>query len=772
MVDEITNLLDAYQASTLWEIAGAGGLATTDRKGKRLNKRDLMRKMEAEFFTQSRVSASLARLDERERAVLNRLLLRGGAASTKSLRREVLRAGLVTVAEAPRSRRAFYRRVRYVEGYVGHPDNADSTKFVDVIARLTYHGLVFSKDAPLSGGTTPYKLQYHPGATLYIPEIIQRLLPEPEPIPVEVPDWQPDQIRTGDPALLLRDLYLYWDFVRWSKVPLLQNGLVGKRSLKAINEVLLVPDPALQEARRENDAERLYLLRTLLEKLDLVHRHRGQLRLTNEDALHIPPFWAWPASRQTKACVDAWVSLGAMTGQDKDAQQYNPRFARARRTVLASLQVLSSNAWFELEEILEDIQDRDPDFLFADHSQIENYRGYRYYGYSSNHYYGSTKELLKKLELSEDNFVKGCVTGFLYQIGLVDVGCVGGRWHAVRLTPAGKALLDTKDGQTEAQPIERDTGKLILQPNFQVMAIGPVNLDWLAHLDLFAERERADRGAFEYRISRDSIYRAQQLGMDVPEVLRFLEGLTGAELPQNVRRSLDEWGERHERIVFRTGVSLLQTANAPLLTRLMEAPQTGEYLARSLSPEVALLKNGALTSVVSRLVAQGLFPAVSGDRPESADGSVIIQQDGSIQPIHAVPCLYLRGRLARVAEITSGETWCITAESVRRSGGSKKKVRRLLDELEKLHQGKFPAALTKQIKAWGGYYGDAATETLTLIELRDQDTLDELKKHPDLEPYLTPFPAGDRALAVVPGDKLAEVQEVLARLGVRLREGL
>jgi hypothetical protein len=772
MADEITKLLDAYHANTLWEIARVGGLVVTDHKGKRLGKREVMRKMQAEFFTQMRVSASLARLNERERAVLNRLLLRGGTASTKSLRREVLRARLVTAVEESRPRGYYYRSVPYAEGYAGDPTNSRSTEFVDVTARLTYHGLVFSRDAPLSSGLTPYKLKYHPGATLHVPEIIRRILPEPEPIPVKVPDWQPDQIRTGDPALLLRDLYMYWDFVRCNKVPLLQSGLVGKRTLKAINEILLVPDPSLQDARRENETEQLYLLRMLLEKLDLVHHHRGQLRLTNEDALHIPPFWAWPEPRQIKTCLDAWASLGATTGQEEDAQLYNPRFAHARRTVLTSLQALPPSAWFELEEILEDIQDRDPDFLFADHSQIENYPRSWYSSYSSTYYYGSTKELLRKFDLAENNFVKGCVTGFLHQMGLADVGYVGSRWHAFCLTPVGKELLDAKDGQAEVQSIERETGKLIVQPNFQVMAIGPVNLGWLARLDLFAERERADRGAFEYRISRDSIYRAQQLGMDVPEVLRFLKGLNGAELPQNVRRSLEEWGAHHERIVFRTGVSLLQAADAHLLARLMEAPQTGEHLVRSLSPEVALLKNGTQKSLVSKLVAQGLFPAVSGDRPESADGSVIIQEDGAIHPIHAVPCLHLLGRLSRVAETTPGATWRLTAKSVRRSGGSKNKVLRLLDELGKLHRGTFPTELTKQIKAWGGYYGDAATETLTLIEFRDQDTLDEVRTDPDLQPYLTPFPAGNRALAVVPSDKLAEVQQILARLGVRLREGL
>ena len=37
---------------------------------------------------------------------------------------------------------------------------------------------------------------------------------------------------------------------------------------------------------------------------------------------------------------------------------------------------------------------------------------------------------------------------------------------------------------------------------------------------------------------------------------------------------------------------------------------------------------------------------------------------------------------------------------------------------------------------------------------------------------LTPFPAGDRALAIVPAEQLAQVKEILARFGVSVREGL
>ena len=410
--------------------------------------------------------------------------------------------------------------------------------------------------------------------------------------------------------------------------------------------------------------------------------------------------------------------------------------------------------------------------MFPEHGKVEIHQGSHYYGYSYGYYYQDTKTLHEKFERLEAEFVSNCLTGFLHQAGMVELGYDGDALKGFRLTPAGRAILDIDSAEPTSQPQEDEVGKLVVQPNFQLLALGPVSLALLAQLDLFADRERADLGAFEYRLSRESVYRAQQTGMDVADVLRFLEQNGDTDLPQNVRRSLEEWAVSHERIVFRTGVSLLQAADANLLAALADDPHTGKQLARTVSAEVALIRNDRQKQLVAALVEQGLFPAVSSVQPEAADRSVIVHRDGTIHPIHAVPSLHLRGRLSRLAEEREGGEWALTPASVRRAGGSKTKVLRLLEELGHLHRGPFPTELTEQIKAWGGYYGNAAAETLTLIELRDRATLDELIGHPDLQSCLTPFSTQDRALAVIPSEKLAQVKEILARFGVQVREGL
>jgi hypothetical protein len=306
VADEIDAILNAYHSNTLWQMANAAGLEVT-RGGKRLSKAQVSSKLRAEFFTLERVKASWERLSQREQAVLNRLLLRGGKAPTRNFRREIVRAGLATLAGELGDPNRYYYGVSYAQGYAGDPGRTRSTIFEDVIARLAYHGLVFSQDAPFTSGGTPYKLQFHPAAILYIPQVVQRYLPEP--VPLDTIDLRPDRVQTGEPASLLRDLYLYWDFVRRNEVTLNQSGLVGKRWLKAINEILLVPDPELEDARREDKTGRLFMLHQFLAALKLIETEQGQLRPVGPDALHIPPFWSRTPDEQARMCLEAWPQL-------------------------------------------------------------------------------------------------------------------------------------------------------------------------------------------------------------------------------------------------------------------------------------------------------------------------------------------------------------------------------------------------------------------------------------------------------------------------------
>jgi hypothetical protein len=147
MPDELAILLDDYNANTLREMAEANDMSILGEDGKKLSKDQLLPKLRAEFFTRKRILASYQRLSKTERAVLDRLLLRGGQASRRSFKRELIRAGLAVETPEPKRQSGYYYRseVPYDDGYIGNPTRDKSNIFEDIIARLTYRGLVFSR---------------------------------------------------------------------------------------------------------------------------------------------------------------------------------------------------------------------------------------------------------------------------------------------------------------------------------------------------------------------------------------------------------------------------------------------------------------------------------------------------------------------------------------------------------------------------------------------------------------------------------------------------
>ena len=760
----LCELIESYNSNTLWDMARAAQLPGTS--GKKLKKAPLQTLMGEEFFKSARIAAAYKKLTALEKTVLNRLQLRGsGIVSTRAFRRELMRAKIATEApqkEIPKDR--YYYRATNIYGrvvnHIGTPTDPQSTIFEDIIARLTKQGLVFSQTSSMTSGGTPPKMQFHPDEKIFIPTIVLNQLPEATPLTNDSTTWEPDRIQQGHPQQLLRELYLYWDAVRQNDITMLKSGLVSKRALKMLNEALMTPDEGLKSASREDELTRLYFLRLLAQGLNLLKLQAGQLQPIGKGA---SSFWQQSTQQQVKKCLDVWVKLNVVNTLPRGAQEYRPQYQQAHHMLLKNLRGMPQNAWMEREDFLILLQDENVDFLFSGRGRIEsnNSRGW----YSGHYYYGDPKEILQKMNQYEAQFVEKTVAGFLAELGLVELGFEKGKdsWFAFRLSELGQAIYHGKGLKTAVS-----TSQIVLQPNFQILAIGPVPMHLLAQLDSFATRLAVDPTVFSYQLSRESIYAGQQVGVSVADVVNFLESHTENELPQNVQRSLAEWGADHDRIVFRQGITILQAANGELLQQLLADKVVGKHLSRSFSPEVALVKPKQQGKLVEKLQMQGLLPAVSGANPEAADKSVVVAENGRIEAIHAVPSLHLQGRLDRFSE-SAGTGWQLTEKSVSRAGGSKNKVLAIVEELGKLHRGQLPKTLNDQIRAWGGYYGEAKVGTYTLIEFRDKALLKELVKRSDLKDLLQVFPAGDRALSLVREGELGEVTAVLEKLGVKIK---
>ena len=766
---ELHTLLDNYNAETLHEMVKATTLL--DGVSKKPAKAKLVELMMEKYFTRERVLASLDKLNKTQYAVLIRLQQVGNEITNLSFQRQLERAKITEAAPATSH--------RFNNEYSGSPFKPNSKVFEDVLARLTYLGLVFSRVNLEDQGYT-YKLDFNPGRTIFIPDVVSRHLPPPPPL-VEREDFTPAIVKNGDGQQFLRNLYLYWDFVRRTPVDLLQSGVVGKRSLKAINSVLLVPDPAMQNANKEEEATTLYLYRLLLEILKLLKHENNRLLVEDADKQR-EDFWGLDFEAQAQALVNAWGRLSIPLELDETTSKFAPNVRNAHSRLLELLGQ-QGERWCYPLDLLEMLQTKDQNYLFPRRTAAEAGRGnYVFYEYG---FYGDSKEVIKRLDQAEEQLIRYTIEQILFRLGLAELNyekAGSTTWNAARLTAVGQRVLKQQSASSErslreAKPEYRageaptaggGEGRVVVQPNFQVLAMGPVPISALALLDRFAERRKADLSVFEYYLTRQSVYNGLQGGLTADVIEATLRDFNGGELPQNVQRSLHEWGAHHDRIIFRSNVTLLQAATPELLNLLLDNAKTGKYLERSLTSEVAVVEPEQLQKLQKALLAHEMLPAISDDKPAAADNSITISDSGEIHPIHSVPNLHLTGRLARIAEV-SKTGWHLTKSSVRNASGNRKQVEELLAELRKLHRGELPEAVVANVKKWGLYYGSATVETLTLIEFSDRNILNALLKHPKLKETLVPYKAGDRAVMTVAAKDLKQVQKLLTDLGVEIK---
>jgi hypothetical protein len=211
----------------------------------------------------------------------------------------------------------------------------------------------------------------------------------------------------------------------------------------------------------------------------------------------------------------------------------------------------------------------------------------------------------------------------LHYLGLLDLASADSQRSALRSSEAGVLLLRG----TPLPPEPAVASNVVVQPSFQVFAFEPTPDDVLFTLDRIATRVRAER-AVEYQVTRESYLRALQDGFTSTEVLAFLERVTTAPLPQNVRRSLEEWSAQQERIVVRRGVGLIHAADAATLDALYVDPHMGGLLGRRVSPTAALVAAAHLESLFDALLERGRQPALSEGQGDLPGGALTVDEMG------------------------------------------------------------------------------------------------------------------------------------------------
>lgn len=777
--------LDDFNANDLGQmLIGAGVLDAPKLK------QDKVRLWLTMVGDPNRVQRALAGLSPAGRRALELLQGMEGEVRTERFRGQLVRSG---VASAQEESTYSYR------GAAAKPASGlpPASRLLEELLRA---GLIWTHTLP-EGQSANAKIGFQGGRYVYIPEEVARHLP-PAPIK-ESPVPQLALTLEGSARTCQRDLYLVWSAAREAPLQLINSGLLKVSDLKRVAGQLLVAE-TIATGSKESDYRRIFFLRRLATALEALRVTPSSNQL---DAHPAPSFIAQAPPQRVRLSFERWrdgvwwnelwntLSPAFAPPASVLVAPAPAQLASARQAVLATLALLvrraerkqrSLAAWVAVDDISDYLRDRNDEFL-VDRTVAEQRArsyGYRYsytemisryeynnLGWAWPHYVRKEDAGWKAVERV---FIQSVLSEGLYWLGLVDLGyaeavtpqggAAPGDAVAVRLTDMGRWLL--LDGP--APEIPEESGRVVVQPNFRIFAFDPISDTVLARLDGFASRRNAER-AIEYELSRETLYRAQLAGQSAGQIQTWLEQVTGAPLPQNVARSLAEWQAAFERITVRSRVGWLEAAAPELVDALLNDARWSKAILKRVTPTGLIVRAERIDDLEKALLAAGELPARNSEPESARRASITVDEDGRIAFLHATPSLYVYGYLRPFCE-QSPAGWQITPRSVAQAGAAGLDAAAILAHLQAMAVGGVPPALQARIKAWSQHYGAAVVRTLTLVQFRDQDALDELRSDPALAACLKPFkPEAKLGLAEVAPTKVEMVTALLLERGVEVQ---
>ena len=456
---------------------------------------------------------------------------------------------------------------------------------------LWYAGLIFRAFDQDEAG---------PGEFIFVPDDLRALLPEPqiEP-PAFAVEMVPAPIRPpGDESALVRDLFVYLVYLQNHDVRPYADGRLGQRDLAALRR------------RMDDSGERRFaFLQHLARRMGFLERQGEFLRL---DAAPVKRWLSATPDRQLAALQECWrddptwndlCRVPSLACNQETPWANDP--VATRQALLALLALCPMEGWWSVASFVAAVKDAHPDFQRPD----GDYTSWYIRDAASGDYLSG----FDSWNLVEGAFIADLLGGPLCWLGIVDTeeGAV------CLLTGAGARFLGLVAGDTAEPPAP----PIVVLPDFHVEVPPPASLYTRFQLERFADplspatgslRERGKPGPFRYRLDAGSLTRALSRGIQVEQVLAFLQQAGERPVPANVAGQLGLWAGRFGQVELEE-VALLRVKSERVLKELSVLPETRHLLAKILSPTSALIRKRDLARLRKELRGLGyLLPEEPG----------------------------------------------------------------------------------------------------------------------------------------------------------------
>ena len=374
--------------------------------------------------------------------------------------------------------------------------------------------------------------------------------------------------------------------------------------------------------------------------------------------------------------------------------------------------------------------------------------------------------------LVEGGFIRTILSGPLAWLGIVDVN---EEEHPNAFLLAQGAGLAAHATLSEA--IDPTWGRLVVQPNFDLVALAPVPERLLVDLDRFAERVRLEHIA-QYRLSKSSVTRAVQLGLSAEAIYQIIEEAAGGTIPQNVHYSLQEWERQARRVELWRAATLLEVDDPALLDELFAAPETSGLLLHRLAPTLAEVATGHLAHLQELLWQRDYLPAqtsaaqyqdlLNGAPLPASAAQWLLSPGGQFQPCYALNNLYLATELERITELDETTGWRkLTSASLQDALAQGLRLPHIIHFLQTYCVDGVPGSFLVRLKLWGeGYTEQSAlhVESAPMLSLSNQ-ILQDILVDEEIGPLLSePVPI-EKRLVRIPEQHLQRVVQLLRERG-------
>ena len=729
-----------------------------------------------QLFQPSAIAEALHSLNDTEGLILRELVACGGRANSRDLALYLSSSQVIGANKAADQPFTEQTSTLYP---TPHPHGV----FEQSLRRLLMLGLLFwGKQTNFAG--RDYTSGVYDGV-LIVPQAVKNIInaslrAEKMSQPTQAP-FELEQVGEGI-RTFQRLLYLYWSHVSTLRegLPLVGSGLLSRTALRQVID-LLGSKGQIDQIRTEQDVPRLLFIRLLLMKLGLLRERQNALYVAPPD-----DFFGLPVLERLRRCYRLWLETSfwnelafladvIVRPGPAPLDAAHEEVVRARHMLMERIAVEPVGKWCDVPAFIARTKLYTPYLLFPRQygARADRYsQGSNPYGWD----FRLRRGWLTHREgwhMVEGGFIRAVVLGPLHWLGLVDVRT---EKSGTAFCPVPVMAVVTNK---EALPVQDvPWGRLIVQPNFELVALAPVSEALLIKLDSFAERIGLEHIA-QYRMTKASIMRAIQLGLQAETIQQILtEATGGVEIPQNVQYSLMEWERQARRIELWQDVTLLEVEDPALLDLLFADEQAQAWLKRRLSPVLAEVAREQLPAIQRILWQRNFLPALTAAPAQDelsvhghTEGSELqwrLHKDGSLEPLYAVSDLYLVAQIERMSELDTLTGWRkITPRSIEQACSNGLELDAIIRFLQHYCEDGIPSSFLIRLKLWGKGYGGADSievERAPMLYLAPQ-VLEDIQADETLQQLLGSEVPQQGRLVRVPAENLEQVIALLREHG-------